>query len=497
MRFISLFVVALTVASSPVGASWWSSDKPEYSSWDTSQLQTWLSEHNIKPPAGYSQKELQELVESNWASASSWSQDQYARAQQVFSDSKDTAFDTWDESRLRDFLLKQGVVAPSGPREKLVLAANQYYSGYTNAASSLASTASRTASTAVYGDSKYQASKSAGSLYSTASGSATSVAAQASQSLVRALDDSKDYVYSTWDDNRLRGYLEEKGVIKPEQQTTRDQLLGYMRDSYASAAAPVWNAWSSSYIHEWLVEHGIIKSDFQKNRDALVAQMQNYYYTPQQHVWDTWSESQLRNWLIEHNVIKSDAQVKQDKMKKLVADNYSHASDTIWAGWTESDLRSWLIAHGYIRSDVQAQREHLVKLINSKYNEANARSAAYLTWPDARLRAFLRNHGMPENALPTERPGLLQETRIRYVQTSSHLEQIYARLRALVASGVSSAEETLGQVLELLSGAERKTESKMHDAAADTDAYAKEKTEYAEKRAKDAKETVEKKKSEL
>lgn len=54
----------------------------------------------------------------------------------------------------------------------------------------------------------------------------------------------------------------------------------------------------------------------------------------------------------------------------------------------------------------------MVKLINQKYNEANARSSAYLTWPDARLRAFLRNHGLSENALPTSRPGLLREYRI-------------------------------------------------------------------------------------
>ena len=53
-----------------------------------------------------------------------------------------------------------------------------------------------------------------------------------------------------------------------------------------------------------------------------------------------------------------------------------------------------------------------------------------------------------------------EEVRIRYVQTQSSLEQIYARLRALVAGGVSSAEETLGQVLELLSGAEGKAKDK-------------------------------------
>jgi len=38
----------------------------------------------------------------------------------------------------------------------------------------------------------------------------------------------------------------------------------------------------------------------------------------------------------------------------------------------------------------------------------NARTASYLTWPDARLRAYLRERGMSENNLPTTRPGLLR-----------------------------------------------------------------------------------------
>lgn len=51
-----------------------------------------------------------------------------------------------------------------------------------------------------------------------------------------------------------------------------------------------------------------------------------------------------------------------------------------------------------------------MKLINAKYSEANARTAAYLTWPDARLRAYLRNQGISEDALPTSRPGLLRKS---------------------------------------------------------------------------------------
>lgn len=187
-------------------------------------------------------------MKANWASVNVWTRDQYDSAQKVLGNLKDSAFDTWDESRLREFLLEQGVVAPSGPREKLVLAAKQQYRAYTNAASSYASSASDYASTAVYGDASYQRSKSVSSLYTQATDSASSVAAQATTAVVRAADDSKDYIYSTWDDNKLRSYLEGKGVIKTKQQATRDQLLAYMKDTFTQSTDSVWQAWSDSYI---------------------------------------------------------------------------------------------------------------------------------------------------------------------------------------------------------------------------------------------------------
>ena len=149
------------------------------------------------------------------AQASAWSSEQYAKMQQVFHGLKADAFDTWDESRLREFLLEQGVVEPKGTREQLRVLAKQHYTSFTNVASSysstatslagdasasaasltskagksatsLASKASNSASTAVYGDSAHQASKSISSTY-----------AQATNDISRKLDDTKDYVYST------------------------------------------------------------------------------------------------------------------------------------------------------------------------------------------------------------------------------------------------------------------------------------------------------------
>ena len=216
-------------------------------------------------------------MSSNWETAThtagawgaaqtNWAADQAGQAQAAFwnyyGHLKQDAFDTWDESRLREFLLEQGVVQPSGTREQLALLAKQKWaqasssaSAYSLSASSLASEASQSASNVASSASSLGSSASArassavdgGKLYQ-ASKSASSIAASASAQVEHALDESKDYVYSTWDDNALRAYLESKGIIESKQQATRNQLLQWMRDAYAAAANPIWEAWSDSYI---------------------------------------------------------------------------------------------------------------------------------------------------------------------------------------------------------------------------------------------------------
>lgn len=45
-----------------------------------------------------------------------------------------------------------------------------------------------------------------------------------------------------------------------------------------------------------------------------------------------------------------------------------------------------------------------------RYPDTPAKVASYIVWPDARLRAYLRERGISEDALPTTRPGLLRES---------------------------------------------------------------------------------------
>ncbi|KAJ7146117.1 hypothetical protein C8R44DRAFT_590354, partial [Mycena epipterygia] len=426
LLFLSL---SLTGAS----ASWFGSDTPQYSEWSTAELKKWLTEHNINVPETYSQEQLKDLVQSNWNLASAWTYDQYASAQKSFADLREASFDAWDESRLRDFLLEQGVVAPKGPREQLVLLAKSKYADYTKAASSF----SAQASTAVYGDTTHQMTKSA-----------SSVVAQATREVSRQLNDATDYVYSTWDDNKLRSYLVEKKVIAQDAANKkRAELLALMRDAYAQVTTPVWEAWSDSYMREWLIAHDLVAPGAPPPKtDVLKAKMAQYYYDVNDSVWSTWSDSDIKAWLVAHGVVKSEAQVQREKLVKLIQDNYVNAQDTLWESWSDSQMREWLVKHG--AKNVPAKRDELVKLMQTKYDDAAGASASYLTWPDARLRAYLRNHGLDESALPTSRPGLLQETRIRWVQTQTTFE----RIREIVNSGVEATEEKLARVLEMLTG---------------------------------------------
>jgi len=241
-----LFTATLTLAAQ---ASWFggssNTKEPAYSSWDTDHLRSWLELHNVPLPEHTpTQAELRDLVASNWNKASSWTYDQYTSAQELFTGIRDTSFDTWDESSLREFLLKQGVVAPKGPKEHLVQLAKSKYSSYTDAANSFSSRASATASTAIHGDAQHQMSKSVSSIAS----QATSAVNQAHKNAVKSFDQSKDYVYSTWSDNEMRTWLEKNGLLKTKSENKKEELLQMMHDAYGSVANPIWEAWSDSYL---------------------------------------------------------------------------------------------------------------------------------------------------------------------------------------------------------------------------------------------------------
>lgn len=205
------------------------------------------------------------------------------------------------------------------------------------------------------------------------------------------------------------------------------------------------------FQREWLLSHNLVPESYHANRASYSKMLTNYYYSLSDTVWSSWTDSELKAWLVANGYMKSDQEIRREKLIKLVNDNYTSARDTFWSAWSDSDIRNWLIEHGYMRSDAQVKRDELVKLISDKYADASARTAVYLSWPDARLRTYLRERGISEKALPNSRPGLLQETRVRWVQTTNRADALYNAIRDMINSGIVFAENTLFYILESLS----------------------------------------------
>ena len=242
MRPSLIVLAALTLA---VQASWFGrSAEPAFNSWNADELKAWLQVHNVPLTDYVSEADLRKAVKENWNTASAWTHDQYYSAQKSFADLRDTAFDSWDESKLRQFLLEHGVVAPKGPKEYLVVLAKQKYNAYTTAASSFSSMASASASSAIYGSKEYQASKSLESLAAHATGAVV----QATKEVANKFEHSKDYIYSTWDENQMKSWLVKKGLLKSKEQKNKEELVQMMHASWGKVADPVWEAWSDSYI---------------------------------------------------------------------------------------------------------------------------------------------------------------------------------------------------------------------------------------------------------
>ena len=67
-----------------------------------------------------------------------------------------------------------------------------------------------------------------------------------------------------------------------------------------------------------------------------------------------------------------------------------------------------------------------------------------------------------------------EEVRIRYVQTTSRAEQILAAIRESINNSVEAAEEKIGQILDILSGAGHSASKQTKKSAAEA-SYEKDK----------------------
>ncbi|KAF2244176.1 hypothetical protein BU26DRAFT_569177 [Trematosphaeria pertusa] len=274
----STLVVALA-AQGTIASSWFG--KPVYNKWHETELERWLSDHNIPYPAASDRKDLENLVKNNWNDKvvtpyNSWdtqtlqnyltvkgqqakkgtekNKDSLAQqvkdywteteesANQAYGNVRDWIFDSWTDSQLKAFADKHGIPVPQ-PRERdsLLRAVRENYQSVANKISENA---------------QYPG----------------------------------DWLYESWSDSDLKSWFDERGFPVP-QPTTRDKLIANVRrnsrlaslnmqSAYASASSSaaaaqqslsdaLLDSWSDSQIKEWADKNGIKVPQGSKRNELL------------------------------------------------------------------------------------------------------------------------------------------------------------------------------------------------------------------------------------
>lgn len=447
MKFSLASVLVLALAAEGAIASSWFS-KAAYNKWHETELERWLSDHNVPYPTPADRKDLENLVKNNWQAKtgspySDWTPSQlqsylkskgkdiekgteqnkdslvnqvksnWHETEQQASDSytsvKDWIFDSWTDSQIKAFLDKHGVPVPQPrKRDSLLATARDNYD----------SIAKKTGESASY---------------------------------------PGNWLYSAWSESDLKEYLDERGVPVP-QPSTRDKLVAsvrrnarlsssHMKDAAASASASansakeslsdqVFDAWSDSKIKEWADQNGI-KVPQGSNRNELLALARKH-----------------RGSLYGENIASSassafgaattkagnqfaqateDAQLKGD-------DAFNQAISS----WSDSRLKAYLDARG-VPVPQSGKKDDLLSQVRLNKNKATTGYSAWTfdTWTTENLKKYLSSYGgkAGKKAAGT-REELMKQAQDAYASASKSGGSNYASATSYLAQQTDAVKDT-------------------------------------------------------
>jgi len=436
MRIAKALLSLALVADAAIASSWFSN--AAYNKWHETELERWLSDHDVPYPTPADRKDLEKLVQKNWDSYvvepyNSWDTAQLTnylkqkgvntkesaqssrdslinqvktywyetedKAQDSWLNVKDWILNSWTESQLKAFCDKHGIPVPQPrTRDTLLQKARANYE----------TVAKKAGETASY---------------------------------------PGNWLYETWTESDLKEWLDTHGFPAP-QPTTRDKLVASVRrnshlaslrlqeqqeaakkkaqEAYATLTDKIIDAWSETQLKEFCDKNGIpvpqgtklnqLRALVRKNRaeimgDTVSASAASAYGAATSNVGEnvayatdgasrtaqdafdsainTWSDSRLKGYLDARGVPVPHAS-KTDELRALVR-KHAHKAATGWSAWTWDDLtlenlKEYLTNSGdaaakKVSEKAGATREELVSAANSAY--ASASSAGGSSWASA------------------------------------------------------------------------------------------------------------------
>ncbi|KAI0598274.1 hypothetical protein F4775DRAFT_592537 [Biscogniauxia sp. FL1348] len=426
MRLLSTILSVALATNTVAGSNWFS--KAAYNKWHETELERWLSDHDIPYPTPADRKDLENLVQNNWDSyviapykswdtdkltaylkskgvetkdaaasnkdalvsqvASSWYETE-DKSQSAWSDVKDWILDTWSDSALKAFADKHDIPVPQPRKRDTIL--QQVRSNYETVAKKVGETASypgdwlyETWSESdlkewldTHGFPAPQPSTRDKLIASVRRNSRLAYlrlqdqASSASASASAAYDTLTDKIIDSWGESQLKEFCDKNGISVP-QGTKVNELRALVRKHRAELLDDTLTASASSAFGAATSKAG---NQFAKATDDATLVAQDAFNK----AVGTWSESRLKAYLDARGVPVPQGS-KTDELRALVRRN-SHKAATGFNSWSWEDLsldnlKSYLANSGNdaakkVGESTSATREELVEAAQSAYSSAS------------------------------------------------------------------------------------------------------------------------------
>ncbi|KLU83934.1 hypothetical protein MAPG_02983 [Magnaporthiopsis poae ATCC 64411] len=349
MRLLST-LVKLAFVSSALGTSWFT--KAAYNKWHETELERWLSDHDIPYPTPADRRDLEKLVQQNW--------DSYVVS----------PYQNWDTQQLNAYLQQKGVKtkdSAAASKDSLVSQVQKYW-------------------------------------YETED--------KAQQGYVSV----KDWILDTWSDSQLAAFLDRHGIPVPQPRKrdtllakARENYDAVAKKLGEASAYPgnwLYEAWSDSELKNWLDTHGF-PAPQPSTRDKLIASVrrnsrlaylksqeqmasasasaQAAYATLTDKIIDSWSESQMKDFA-DRNGIPVPQGTKVNELRAIVR---KHRADIL------GDNVSGTAASAYGAATSKAGNTYASATDSASLAAQEAFDKAVATWSESRLKAFLDARGVP------------------------------------------------------------------------------------------------------
>jgi len=328
--FVPALVVALA-AEGAVASTWFG--KSAYNKWHETELERWLSDHNVPYPTPADRKDLENLVKENW-------------------DSKVVnPYNSWDTKQLQSYLNLKGQQAKKGTeknKDSLLAQVKSYWSDTEDSVSNSYSNV-RDWIFNSWTDSQLKAFCDRHNIpvpQPRTRDSLLKATRENYQTVANKVGETASYpgnwLYESWSESDLKAWLDERGYPVP-QPTTRDKLIASVRRNSRLASVNMNAAASSASSSAAAAKQSI--------SDAL---------------FDSWSDSQLKEWA-DRNGIKVPQGSKRNELialarkhsAKLTGDNVASSASSYYGAATSSAGNEYVQATQGVASYVEWIKQKL------------------------------------------------------------------------------------------------------------------------------------------